>query len=556
MLMTTKSPEDAVILLEEIKMLLELNGENPFKIRAFEKAARQIAGVKDLKKRAQAGTLTEIQGVGKGIAEVLTEFLIHGNCILKGELEKSLPVGLLELTEIAGLGPKKARLIIDTLDIHSLRELEYACKENRLSNIKGFGEKIQIQILKEIERINSQAGKACLGDVLDLAETLKNRLCDALNLEKGSPLLRVSETGELRRRCEILTKLEYLIEFPVELPSGSKLKKKIEETVAEFQKENPSFLPVQWQGVTSENFATELFRTTGSGTHVQAVGLKNNLKAFSREEDLYQSLDLPWIPPEARETGKEVELAKKGTLDLVDQVRGIFHNHTTRSDGKNSLEEMVVAAKELGFEYIGISDHSQSAFYAQGLKHPDLLDQENEIKEVQKKHPEIRVFWGIESDILADGSLDYENSILKRFDFVIASIHSRFKMDHDQMTQRILKAVRNPYTRFIGHLTGRLLLGREAFEADVEKIIEDAAEHNVAIELNANPSRLDIDWRYGDCLRKNLTPVSINPDAHRTSGLRDTRFGVMMSKKALLPPAQVVNTKSTNEIEKWLKRKK
>jgi DNA polymerase (family 10) len=215
---------------------------------------------------------------------------------------------------------------------------------------------------------------------------------------------------------------------------------------------------------------------------------------------------------------------------------------------------MVIAAKKLNLKYIGISDHSQSAFYAQGLKVPTLLEQEREVREVQEKHPEIRIFWGIESDILADGSLDYETSILKKFDFVVASVHSRFGMEREAMTDRILAAVRNPCTRFLGHATGRLLLGRKAYEVDMERVIEEAAKHDVAIEINANPARLDIDWRWGAKLREYRTVVSVNPDAHDIEGLEDTRYGVAVARKALLPRGLVVNSRSVEDVERWLRR--
>jgi DNA polymerase (family 10) len=274
------------------------------------------------------------------------------------------------------------------------------------------------------------------------------------------------------------------------------------------------------------------------------------------EEKFYEKIGLTWIPPEARETGEEVALAKKGPLKLLPEkgVRGIFHNHTTRSDGAATLEEMVRAAEKAGYSYIGISDHSQSAVYAQGLKTPDLMDQRAEVKKIQEKFPNIRIFWGIESDILQDGSLDYDDKILSQFDFVIASIHSRFKMDREAMTDRILKAIRNPRTRFLGHATGRLLLGRKAYDMDMERVIQEAADHDVAIEINANPARLDIDWRWGSALRRSKTLVSVNPDAHETAGIDHVKFGVTVARKALIPVDQVVNARSVAEVEKWLRR--
>jgi DNA polymerase (family 10) len=232
----------------------------------------------------------------------------------------------------------------------------------------------------------------------------------------------------------------------------------------------------------------------------------------------------------------------------------VFHNHTTRSDGVASLEQMVVAARKRGYEYIGISDHSKSAVYARGLTDDVLKEQEKEVREVQEKHPDVRIFWGIESDILADGSLDYEDKILKRFDFVIGSVHSRFKMDCEAMTDRMCEAIRNPYIRFVGHLTGRLLLDRKGYDLDMERVIAAAADAGVAIEMNANPARLDIDWRWGAELRKRKVFTSINPDAHATSELEYTRFGIAMARKALMPAELVLNTRSAKDVEKWLKR--
>ena len=237
-----------------------------------------------------------------------------------------------------------------------------------------------------------------------------------------------------------------------------------------------------------------------------------------------------------------------------DGVAGVFHNHTTRSDGTATLEEMVQAARAQGYKYLGISDHSQTAFYAQGLKVDSLDAQEKEVRKLQDKYTDIRIFWGIESDILADGSLDYEQSQLKRFDFVVASIHQRFKQDRQSTTDRLLTAIRNPATRFLGHVTGRLLLGRPGYDLDMEAVIREASRQDVAIEINANPARLDIDWRWGPALRDAETLVSINPDAHATEELENTRFGIAMARKALLPRSLVVNSRDVRSIEKWLKR--
>jgi len=541
-----------VQLLEEIAHLMTLKGENPFKTRAFEKAAGLLGEVEvaDLKARARAGTLTELEGIGKGISEVLTEFLLHGKCSALEDLKASLPKGLLELTRIPGLGPKKAMQLIEELGIESVRELEYACKENRLLKLKGFGVKLQHKIMESIAFLHSTEGQARLDEVLKPAEELVVLLARELGVE-------VALTGAIRRRCEVLESVELLVEAGVE-------KKKLESLLAKAALK----IPFQTIFADPKRWGYELARTTATSAHWDALKSPPapSGKAAQSEPAFYEHCGLPWIDPVLRETGEEVRLAgaKGGGSSMAEivsekKIQGVFHCHTTRSDGAASLEEMVEAARARGYKYLGISDHSQTAFYAQGLKNDAVKEQEKEVRTLQekldKKGADFRIFWGIESDILQDGSLDYPDSVLKRFDFVIASIHQRFSADKETMTERIIQAIRNPYTRFIGHLTGRLLLGRKAYDIDIPKIIAEAAKHDVAIELNAHPQRLDIDWRWGPELRSSGTMISVNPDAHEMVGLDDTRYGVWMAEKALMPARQVVNTRSADEVARWLARK-
>ncbi|MEN9724229.1 MAG: hypothetical protein RJB38_2215 [Pseudomonadota bacterium] len=555
----TPTSVNAVRLLEEIAHLMSLKGENPFKVRAFEKAAAILTGREDLAERARQGTLTELDGIGKGIAEVLTEFLITGVSKVKAELESTLPAGLLELTQIPGLGPKKAFQLIETLEISSVRELEYACQENRLLKIKGFGPKIQQKLLENIRFLQAATGQVRLDQVLEPAQHL---------LEEMRRLLktRVECTGEVRRRCEVLHSVGLLIELSAaELVDGkpsSAAMKRISECLVAAKSAStgaPIGVPIELEFAEAKNWGTHWARGSSSAAHWSALFPEGSEPgAFRDEEALYASKKLPWIDPVLRETGHELELAARGVLHQViqqDRIRGVFHFHTTRSDGAHSLEEMVRAAREWGYQYVGVSDHSQSAFYAQGLKEDELLAQEREVRAVQEKYPEVRIFWGIESDILADGSLDYPDHLLKHFDFVIASIHSRFQMDRETMTERVVQAIRHPQTRFIGHLTGRLLLGRKGYELDVERVIREAAKHDVAIELNAHPQRLDIDWRHGPLLKKAGALVSINPDAHEVAGFSDTEYGVWMARKALLFDESVVNAWDLRKVESWLKRK-
>ena len=541
---------DIETLLGDIHRLMQLKGENPFKVRAFEKAQGIISGRSDLVARAKAGTLTELEGIGKGISEVITEFVIRGKSTVMEELQKEVPASVIELTEVPGLGPKKAIQLVKELGIQTLGELEYACRENRLVKAKGFGAATQAKILKGIEFLKSTRGLLRIDDAQEhifpiLSELQK--IAKRLEPKNG----RVELTGELRRSLETVAKIEFIC--TLEKPADRTL---LEKQAQELAKEAGLKLPLKFHYSTLEQWGYDWAYTTGSEAHWHALGSPEVFKS-ANENAFYGHFQLPEIPPEMRETGEEVGWSKQGGLAEViqkNQIQGIFHNHTTRSDGTASLDQMVSAAGKLGYRYIGISDHSQTAVYAQGLKNDDLKAQEKEIREVQDKHPEIKIFWGIESDILADGSLDYEPAVLKRFDFVVASVHSRFQMDRAAMTERILAAVRNPYTRFLGHLTGRLLLGRNPYDLDVEKIIQAASEHNVAIEINANPARLDIDWRWGAALREQETLVSVNPDAHDLEGLEHTRYGVTVARKALLPTIQVINSRSIEKVEKWLKR--
>jgi DNA polymerase (family 10) len=355
-----------------------------------------------------------------------------------------------------------------------------------------------------------------------------------------------------------LSSLDFLVEWPSGEKSQREIKKRTEQALEALTEEKGlGQFPVHVTYAVTSDWFFQLAKTTATSEHWKQLG-EPLLQEVDSEEKLYESLGLPWISPEARETGEEVQLARASRLGSVlpwDGVMGVFHNHTSRSDGADSLEVMVEAASRLGYQYIGISDHSKTAFYAQGLSEETLLEQREEVARVQSRFPQIKIFWGIESDILADGSLDYDDRILKKFDFVIASVHSRFGMDREAMTDRIVKAIRHPSTRFIGHLTGRLLLGRKGFEVDMERILGEAVAHDVAIEINAHPSRLDLDWRYGSQLRKLGVKTSINPDAHEVAGLEDVRYGVVVARKALLPGSLVVNSWGTEQVEAWLKRK-
>lgn len=540
---------ESIALLEEIRELMNMKGENPFKVRAFEKAAKTLVGHDDLVERAQAGTLTELPGIGKGISEVLTEFLQHGKSTALEELKKDMPAGLPEIASVPGVGPKKAMAIIEELGITTIGELEYACRENRLVHLKGFGEKLQAKILDAIQFMKQNEGLLRIDEALLKAEQVSKAVREKFKLSEKD----IQPVGGLRREREVIDEWSFVVNG-VKDADLQKHAKALEGNL-DFKKGSLKLIPSD-----TKNFAWQLIETTGPNTWVEEIKSRAKGTSGKTEIEIFEKAGLSYVPPECREeeNWNAVFGKKKFNADELvtyESVQGIFHMHTDRSDGANTLEEMVREAKRLGFKYIGLSDHSQSAFYAQGLKPDTLKAQAEERAKIQEKFPEVRVFWGIESDILQDGSLDYDEKILKKFDFVIASVHSRFQMDKKAMTDRIITAIRNPYTRFVGHLTGRLLLGRKPYELDIDQVIEEAAKCNVSIELNAHPARLDIDWRHGEKLRLEKTWVSINPDAHEIAGLSDTRYGVMMARKALLPKTQIINCMSTKEVEAWLQRK-
>ena len=515
-------------LLEELAGLHVLADENPFKTRAFEKAAATLRELGprafDFQSLAQAGKLTDIPGVGKGIAEVLREFLIDGKCSLRAELEAKIPAGVQQLSRVPGLGAKKARLVVEELGITTLAELEYACRENRLRDIKGFSDKSQVKILEAVVYLRAGQGKLRLDEIDHWVEEIQ------ASMEVKKEQLQWRVAGEAARRSEVCSGLDLIVQ-------GSAAQ--VAPWAAELKSKHPQ---VRIHGVDHSGASDLLWKEITAPARPAA-----ELRLASGEN----AIDV--LPADLWDSNfSGFKSSDQKSLITRDQIQGAFHMHSTRSDGRNSLEEMVIEAKRLGLKYIGISDHSQTSFYARGLKSDQLKEQEKEVREVQDRHPEIRIFWGIESDILADGSLDYTDAELKRFDFVIASVHSRFQMDAETMTNRLLEAVRNPHTTFLGHSTGRLLLGRPAYACDLEKVIRAAAEVGTAVEMNCNPQRMDLDWRFGPLLRETGCLTSTNPDAHDTAGLSDLRYGVDLARKALVPARQVVTTWDVKQVEKWL----
>jgi DNA polymerase (family 10) len=563
-------------VLNEMALLLELAGENPFKVRAYSEGARIIEALdRPAAERVRNGTLSQIKGIGKTLTQQITQLLQDGTVPLYEELKKRFPEGVREMLRVPGLGPKKVKDLFEKLGIQSVGELEYACHENRLIALPGFGQKSQEKILKGIEQYKRFQGRFLFGEVYPLAGEIKE------NLEGYPSVRRVSVAGSLRRRMETVKDIdlvaaaedaEGVMDFFIRLPQ-------VAEVIAHGPTKSAVLLKSGIQAdlrvVTPEQFPFALHHFTGSKAHHTALrgrakdwGFKLNeyglfrgerLVSCADEVEIYKQLGLDYIPPELREDLGEIEAAANHTLPvLVEEgdIQGAFHFHTFYSDGTPTPAQWVEAAAAYGLKYLGISDHSQSAAYAGGLKVEELEKQRQEIAALNERQKKVRLFWGIESDILPDGSLDYPDEILARFDFVIASVHSRFNLTEEEMTARIIKALENPYTTILGHPTGRLLLAREPYPVDLGRVLEAAARNRVVIELNANPHRLDLDWRWMKKAKELRLKIAINPDAHHLDGLKDIAFGVGIARKGWLTKGEVLNTLKEKDIRSFLQGRK
>ncbi|MBI2608610.1 MAG: DNA polymerase/3'-5' exonuclease PolX [Deltaproteobacteria bacterium] len=559
-------------ILEEIAILLELKGENPFKVRAFQNASRTIETLSEnIEVLVKEKRLTSFKGIGEGIAGVITDLVTKGKSKEYEALKKGLPEGLFEMLKIPGLGPKKVKKLYDVLHIKSVGELEYACKENRLLKLEGFGEKTQSKILEGIGHFKKFQGQFLFPhayfEALQVVDILK----------KNKNVKRIEIAGSLRRKKELVKDIDILISSPRcgDVMDAFVKMKMVKNVVAQGETKSSihltSGIQVDVRCVKDEEFPYALQHFSGSKEHNTALRSLAKKKGFkmneyglfkgnkntpcTSEEDIYKKLGLSFIPPELRENMGEIEAALKGTLpELVSfkDIKGVFHVHTDMSDGNASLEEMIKACEELGFEYVGISDHSQSAVYAHGLKPKDVKEQHKLIDKLNKKLKNMTILKGIESDILKDGSLDYKNDVLSSFDFVIGSIHSQFNMPEKDMTKRLTKALQNKYLTMIGHPTGRLILGRKGYQVNVKELINTASQEGKILETNANPHRFDLDWRWGQYLKEKKVLTSINPDAHSKEGLKDYVLGVGIARKAWLEKKDILNTKSLKEVMKYL----
>jgi DNA polymerase (family 10) len=534
--------------LREIARLSELRGENPFKCRAFDQAARAIERLnQDLQELVDRGKLTSIRGIGKGTALQITHLLDTGHSPLLEELRAFFPEGLRRLLRLPGLGPKRLRVIHEKLGVTSVGELEYAIVENRLRDLPGFGTKSQEALRKAIEILRRHEGRFLL--------PVGWRAATTILIERGEREQRVEIAGELRRQLETLSEVVLIAEGE----SGRQPSEHREKTtdgipyrllVRPAESFEGSWL---WES-SSESHRKSLQERAGTrGLTFDATGLRKGQRTMAlTEEEIYRKLDLPPVHPLLREEAA-TELNHADSLAGPESIRGIFHVHTTDSDGVGSVEEMVTEAKRMGYQWIGISDHSQSAVYANGLSPERLRQQKKQLAQIQKQLPEIRILHGVESDILSDGSLDYDDDLLDELDFVVASVHGQFGMDPETMTKRIERALRHPATTHWGHPTGRLLLAREGYACDLEHLLKVCAEEGVSVEFNANPHRLDLDWRWIPLARTLEIPLSINPDAHTPEGLSDARLTVGTAAKGGLQHDEPLNNRTPEEISDWLR---
>jgi DNA polymerase (family 10) len=560
-------------ILEDIAMLLEIKGENPFKTRAYYNAAKTLSGITNLEELIQEKRLREIKGIGEALSQKIEEYSNTGSMAYYEELTREVPESLLELMQIPNLGPKKIKVLYDELGISNIGELEYACKENRLIHLAGFGEKTQEKVLKGIEFFKRHKGEFLFGDIYFEAEGIKKSISTIIAPEW------VDVCGSIRRRKEIVRDMDILVaaenhekvtSFFVSIPEAEEVLVTGDTKTSVRMK---SGIEADLRVVSEKEFPYALMYFTGSKEHnvrLRGIAKKKgwklneyglfdgeNLVRCKSEEEIYHALGLPFIHPELREDSGEIEAAQQNALPLLvrlGDIKGTFHVHTDFSDGVDSLEKMVEGAQKLGYSYLGISDHSKAAYYAGGLKPDAVLRQWEMIDRINEKSSSFQIFKGIESDILPDGSLDYDDSVLEGFDFVIASIHSGFTMKKDDMEKRILKAMENPFTTMLGHPTGRLLLSRDGYQVDMMNIIDGAARNNVILELNASPYRLDIDWRYLKYAREKGVMISINPDAHAVAGLGDVFYGVNIARKGWQENKDVLNTKGVNDIKDTFKK--
>jgi len=577
--------QDVAGKLREVFVMMQLAGENRFRAIAFDRAAQTIEGLnEEIQTHIDNETLTDIKGIGNSIADDIRALADTGTMPVLEDLKDRVPKGLTEWLNISGLGPKNIVKIHKALGITEVAELKEACQSGAVADLPGLGKKSAEKIIKSIEYLEKFGERCRIDQAYDVADPM---LAFVRELDG---VIKCEIAGSLRRSAETIGDVDIL---------AAAEKEKADDIFEQFVNHNfvvevlgrgdtkssvrtESGRQVDLRIVSEKEYPAALMYFTGSKEHNIVMRQRARERGMSLNEyglfklndeketdfdqpvetnseaGIYEKLGLNFIPPEHREDRGEFEFyADNESMDLLeeDQIKGVVHAHSTWSDGKYSIRQMADACIERGYEYLTVTDHSKTAAYAGGLTINRVKQQWDEIDELNEEYSKkgFRIFKGIESDILADGSLDYPDEILDGFDIVIASVHSGLEMEFDKMMKRFENAIKNPYAHIIGHPTGRLLLKREESKMDLNRLIELAAEHNTAIEINANPRRLDLDWRYGNKAREAGLLTSINPDAHTVEGIDDIRYGVMIARKAKFSPGRVLNTLGIEEFEAWLK---
>ncbi|RNI25917.1 DNA polymerase/3'-5' exonuclease PolX [Rufibacter latericius] len=549
--------------------LMELHDENPFKIRSYTSAVMVMERIESPIHQMSQAQLEKLDGIGKGMAGKIMEAIQTGSHADLKRLLETTPEGVVQMLNIKGIGPKKIKTIWKDLGVDTIEALREACEKNEVSKLKGFGAKTQETILQGLQYTESNKGKLLWAEAEVLA-------LDLLSFLKNRPETASAEVvGDLRRNMETVETLQFLVslhddskwpDLLTELP-GVMPQESVSGPFVWRAQVDTSDLKLEVRLVPERRFAnqvllysahpswlTQPLNDNGDTLMAEAYG-----EPAASEEEIFRRVNLPYIAPELRESLKMLELAKENKLPTLltgQDLKGTVHNHSTYSDGAHTLEQMAVHCQQLGYQYLGICDHSKSAYYANGLNEFRIKEQHKEIDRLNQQLGPFRIFKGIESDILTDGALDYDNDVLASFDFIVASIHSNLKMDLVKATDRLLTAIANPYTTMLGHPTGRLLLRREGYPIDHKAVIDACAEHGVIIEINANPRRLDLDWRWVEYALSQNVMLSINPDAHSMRGYEDMRYGVLVGRKGGLTAEMTFNAKTRDEVAAYFEDRK
>lgn len=541
-----------------LSKLMDIHGENAFKSKSYSIAAYNIEKLTREIMLMDDAELFSMKGIGDSLGKKIREIQLTGKLDALEKILASTPPGILEMLQVKGLGPKKIAIIWKEMGLESIGELEYACNENRLAAFKGFGAKTQQSILESIAFLKQHMGFHLWAEVAAFAKDLVSKLSNAF------PQNRISLTGNIRRQSEVIEYIDIITDLDTATVRAQF--EPIPETVIEAAEHHTLFIAmpnqpkIRFHFTDTSGFYTDLFKTTGSEIFVKAFEeLYPYPEQPENEETIFSSHQLHYIPPALRETDHIIQSATtqdfSGLIQTSD-IKGIIHAHSTWSDGVDTLENMAKAAIAKGYEYLVISDHSQAAYYAQGLKPEQIAAQHQEIDALNEQLAPFKIFKSIEADILGDGSLDYNDQVLSMFDLVIASVHSNLKMSQEKAMDRLLKAIHNPFTTILGHPTGRLLLSREGYPVDHKQIIDACAANNVVVEINAHPKRLDLDWRWISYAIEKGVLLSIDPDAHSVQGFNDVYYGVMAAQKGGLTAQNNLSSFPLADFEVFLAKKK